>query len=174
MLRTIPAPPPALTRLAGLALLAGLLGGGCSVYEPPSQVPDIQLISLQPERIGLKRQSFRLNLSLSNPNDGTIRVADGRLTLDLEDMRIGSGELIDGFSIAGGEEGVASLRIETDLMRDAPRLLQTLMASNGSLKYRVTGWVDVLGFGLGRLPVDERGRIDLTAPMPQDQGREVL
>ena len=48
------------------ALFAGLFVGGCSVYDPPSRAPDVRLLSLQPERIGLKRQSFRLNLSLSN------------------------------------------------------------------------------------------------------------
>ena len=47
-------------------------------------------------------------------------------------------------------------------------LLTSLMAGNGGLRYRVSGYVDVVGFGLGRIPVDERGRLGLPAPAQAD------
>ena len=145
---------------SSVLVLIALLGA-CSLPEPPSEMPAIRVVNITPESLGLNRQVFQLKLGLFNPNEAKIKVASGRLRLDLEDTVLGTGELVDGFSIAGGEEGEATLRIITDLMGKAPRLLQSLMASNGGLDYRVSGYLDVVGFGLGRIPIDERGRLGL-------------
>ncbi|MGI9331445.1 MAG: LEA type 2 family protein [Gammaproteobacteria bacterium] len=152
-------------RLLGLLLLL-LLASGCSLQQAPSQIPDIRIAGLSAESVGLDRQVFQLDLRLSNPNSAAIRVASGRLRLDLQDMSIGTAELVDGFSVPAGQEGLARLRVVTDLMTQAPRLLSGLMANQGSLKYRVSGYLDVIGFGLGRVPVDEVGSFSLRPPTP--------
>ena len=143
-----------------------LLATGCSLPQAPSEMPDIRIASLRPQSIGLNRQVFRLDLALTNPNAAAIKVASGRVRLDLQDMSVGTAELVEGFSIAAGQEGLAQLRVVTDLMGEAPRLLSALIASEGTLQYRVTGYLDVIGFGRGRIPVDERGSFGLQPPAP--------
>ena len=149
----------------GLLLLV-LLAAGCSLPQEPSEMPDIRIAAVRPESIGLNRQVFQLDLALTNPNPAAIKVSSGRVRLDLQDMSVGTAELVEGFSIAAGQEGLARLRVVTDLMGEAPRLLSALMASEGTLKYRVSGYLDFIGFGLGRVPVDERGSFGLRPPAP--------
>lgn len=147
-------------------LLLVLLATACSLPQAPSEMPAIRIAALRPESIGLNRQVFALDLVLTNPNSAAIKVASGRVRLDLQDMSVGTAELVDGFSIGAGDEGIARLRVVTDLMGDAPRLLSGLMSSEGSLQYRVTGYLDFIGFGLGRIPVNERGSFSLRPPAP--------
>jgi hypothetical protein len=154
---------------ASLVLLA-LIVVACSAARPPTRVPDFRVAAIEPEDIKLDRQVFRLRLVVTNSNTAGLRVAAARLRLDLENIVVGTGDLVEGFSLAAGEEGSASLRIVTDLARQGPQLLAWLMSGDSSLDYRVTGYVDLIGLGLGRVPVDERGRIPL-AP-PSGSGRE--
>lgn len=147
-----------------IALLFACLAAACTLGKAPTRAPEIRLLSLMPEQLGLQRQVFRLQLGLSNPNEVSLRVAGSRLHLELAGVPIGSGELIDSFSIAPGAQGSAAVRIVTNLVNQAPVLLQKLMVSDGGLDYRVTGYVDFTALGLGRLKLDERGRLGLAPP----------
>lgn len=155
-----------------LAVVA-LFVSACSLVRAPPQPPEISIASLQPEEIGIGRQVFLVQLALNNPNDVKLRVASGRLRLDFEELRAGSGELLDGFELGPGARGSASVRIETDLVSQAPQFLSWLMSGDATLDYRITGYIDVVGFGLGRLPVDERGQVPLRPPRSMDSGRTV-
>lgn len=149
------------SRGKGWSLGIVLFCSACSLVQAPTRAPEIRLASLQPERLGVQRQVFLLRLVLDNPNDVELRVAAGRLRLDIEEIRIGAGELVDGFALPANAQGAATVRIQTDLLRQAPRLLSWLMTGDGTMNYRVTGYIDLVGLGLGRLPVDERGRLPL-------------
>ena len=151
--------------LLGLALFTA----ACSVTQAPTRVPDIRVAAIEPERIALDRQVFRVRLVLSNPNPVPLRVASARLRLDVEDISAGSGELVEGFSLPAGEEGAATLRIVTDLVEQGPQFLSWLMSGDQALDYRVSGFVDLIGLGLGRVPVDERGQFRL-APSRERAG----
>jgi LEA14-like dessication related protein len=151
-----------MSRLPGAAVLGvGLFITSCSWFRAPTQVPDIRIAAIEPESIGLDRQVFRMRLVLSNPNTVALRVASARLRLDLEDIVVGTGELMEGFSLPAGEEGSGSIRIVTDLFRQGPQLLTWLMSGDGTLDYRVSGYIDLVGLGLGRVRVDENGRVPL-------------
>lgn len=140
-----------------------MLAAACSVARPPTQIPEIRVAAIEPESIGIKQQVFLLRLALDNPNDVQLRVASARLRLDLEDLRAGTGELVEGFSLPAGEQGTATVRIVTDLVSQGPQFLSWLMSGDTTLDYRVTGYVDLIGLGLGRIPIDEQGLVPLQA-----------
>ncbi|UCG72601.1 MAG: LEA type 2 family protein [Chromatiales bacterium] len=148
-----------------------LLLAACTAPRAPTKVPDIRVAAIDPESIGINQQVFLLRLSLVNPNDVPLRVAAARLRLDLEDLSAGTGELVDGFSLPAGEQGTATVRIETDLVSQAPQFLSWLMSGDATLDYRVTGYVDMIGLGLGRVPVDDRGIVPLR-PGPRSSKRD--
>lgn len=152
-------------------LIVSLFVSACSLTRAPARAPEVRIAGLQPEQLGIHRQVFLLHLSLDNPNDVRIRVASGRLRLDIEELQAGSGELVEGFVLPPREQGTASVRIETDLVSQAPRFLGWLMSGDATLDYRITGYVDIVAFGLGRLPVDERGRLPLR-PVRGNSGQD--
>lgn len=148
-----------------------LLAAACSMARAPTQIPDIRVAAIEPQSIGINQQVFLLRLALDNPNDVQLRVASARLRLDLEDLRAGTGELVEGFSVPAGEQGTATVRIVTDLVSQAPQFLSWLMSGDTTLDYRVTGYVDLIGLGLGRIPIDERGLVPLQ-PGPRSMKRD--
>jgi len=148
-----------------------LLATACSVVQRPTQIPEIRVAAIEPESIGLNQQVFLLRLTLDNPNDVQLRVASARLRLDLEDLRAGTGELVEGFSLPPGDQGTATVRIVTDLVSQAPQFLSWLMSGDTKLDYRVTGYFDLIGLGLGRIPIDERGLVPLR-PGPRSTERD--
>ena len=163
-----------MSRLTVFLLATSLsLLSACSLTRP-TQPPDIRLAGLQPERIGLTEQVFLVELRLENPNTVKLRVASGQVELEIESAPVGIGELVEGFDIPAGEQGSATVRVVTDIVANGPRFLEWLMSGDTRLDYRVIGHVDVVGFGLGRLPIDERGQFVLGPPGPRPGGAETL
>ncbi len=152
-------------------LVVALFVVACSLTRPPTQMPNIRIAAIEPESIGLNQQVFLLRVVLDNPNDVTLRVASATLRLDLEDLRAGTGELVEGFSLPAGEQGTATVRVVTDLVSQAPQFLSWLMSGDATLDYRVTGYFDLIGLGLGRVPVDEKGLVPLR-PGPRSMKRD--
>jgi len=149
----------------GLGLVFCLLGvNACSLVQAPTELPDIRLNRIDARSITLDRQEFILHLALDNPNPVKLRVASAKLKLDVEEFSAGTGELLEGFDIPAGASGTASVRVVTDLVRQGPEFLQWLLSGDTGLDYRVSGYVDLVGLGLGRIPVDERGQLSLKPP----------
>lgn len=154
-----------MSRRSLLVLAAGVLVvSACSLVNPPTQVPDIRLAGIQVQSIALDRQVFVVRLALDNPNTVKLKVASARLGLNIEDIEAGTGELLEGFDVPAGESGTASVRVITNIVGQGPRYLQWLMSGDATLNYRVSGYVDLVGLGLGRIPVDERGSLQLAPP----------
>ena len=145
-----------------LALLClGLWLTGCSLLQPPVYPPEVALRGLMLERAGLDSQSFRARLSVYNPNSSRLKVQDGRVGLQIEGIAVGEGSLIDGFSVPAGGRQDVDLRVETNLLRDGPRLLQLLLSGDQYLDYRLAGYIDPSFAGLGRIRINESGRVSL-------------
>lgn len=139
---------------------------GCALFQPQLIPPDIALRAVTVERAALDEQVFRARLRITNRNDSRLRVADARLTLALDGVVVGEGRTLEGFAVPGRAEEDVDVRIVTNLVGHAPRLLDAFLAKDGALVYRVTGYVDVGVAGFGRLNIDESGAVGL--PYPRD------
>ncbi|MBU2719135.1 hypothetical protein HF563_07085, partial [Acidithiobacillus ferridurans] len=56
-------------------LLVALPLSACGAF--PAYQPEVQLLSIQPETVGLVAQTFMLSLKVSNPNDSALRAKAG-------------------------------------------------------------------------------------------------
>ncbi len=133
----------------------------CSVMRLPERPPEIALAGLRLQSATPQRQVFVVALELRNPNPVPLRLAAAAARLDLEGLMLGRGELLEALVLPPEGTGRAELRIETDLGRHAPQLLQWVLDGRRRLNYRLRGYVDPLAAGIGRQPVDERGTVSL-------------
>lgn len=146
---------------AALLITVWLALGSCALFRPSLEPPDIRLRSVTLERLDLVEQVFRARLSIENPNGIAIRVSDARLSLFLEGIYLGEGRTVDGFSVPATGRQDADVRVATDLVSQAPQLLNWLLSGDQQIDYRVEGYVDLGMAGFGRLNIDEAGQVSL-------------
>lgn len=145
-----------------LALAAcAALPGACSLVEPePLDPPVVNLVSLEPEAMGLNAQVFRARLRLFNPNAIPLRVSGGELQLDLGGQRAARARTLAPFAVASGAEAEVDVRVTMNLLRDAPALLRVLQEGGAAgLEYALTGHVNVERRGRDRVPIAATGRL---------------
>ncbi len=133
----------------------------CALFRPSLEPPDIRLSAVSLVRVELAEQVFQARLRIWNPNDVVIRVADARLSLFVEGIYLGEGRTVEGFSVPAMGQQEADVRIVTDLVGQAPQLLDWLLSGDQQLDYLVRGYVDLGMTGFGRLNIDERGQVSL-------------
>ena len=150
-------------RVARVALLIAtwLALSSCALIRPSLEPPDIRLRSVTLERLDVVEQVFQARLTIQNPNDTVIRVSDARLRLSLEGIYLGEGRAVEGFSVPAMGRQEADVRVVTDLLSQAPRLLNWLLSGDQQIDYRVEGYVDLGMAGFARLNIDEQGQVSL-------------
>jgi len=136
--------PPIQVPRAVAILGATLLLAACATLTYDWKPPEVQLRSIQPERIGLDQQTLRVGLNLRNPNDRMLPIKAMTYKLSLEGTQVaeGGGKL-DKQIPAFGEAPV-----EVSVAADAGtalRMLPMLALRSGPIGYRIAGTVTVAG-----------------------------
>lgn len=142
-------------------VMALLMLGGCSLFVPDLRPPEVALRGVVLERTGLREQIFRVYLDVSNPNDRVVRVAEARLALQVEQIDLGEGTTTEPLTLPANGRSRIVVRVATDVISKAPDLLSWLMSGDPDLDYRVSGFIDVGGAGMVRIPVNETGRVSI-------------
>jgi len=158
-----------------LMLFLACVLAACSAIEPePLEPPAINVVALQPEAFGINSQVFRLRLGLFNPNSVPLQVLRGSVDLSLAGVRAARGRTINPFTVGAGESAEVEIRVTTNLLRDAPGLLEALSASGpgGGLQYSLSGHVEVERRGPDRIPIRAEGRLLPPTPQPAAPGAD--
>jgi LEA14-like dessication related protein len=144
-----------------LAACVAVLATACSMVEPePLDPPVVNLVSIEPEAMGLNAQVFCARLRLFNPNSVPLRVSSGELQLELGGERAARGRTLAPFAVDAGAESEVDVRITMNLLRDAPALFRVLQGGGAEgLEYALTGHVNVERRGRDRVPIAASGRL---------------
>ncbi|EGV15917.1 LEA type 2 family protein [Thiocapsa marina] len=136
------------------ALLALYLAAGCASLTAPWTAPEVALLGVQPKLLGLDRQSFLVNLGVTNPNDRAlpIKALSYRVQVEGQDLADGASELAR-LIPAGGTEQV-DIEVNSNLLGLMPSLPGLLLTKN-TLAWTVSGIAYVDAGGV-RLPVPYR------------------
>ena len=127
-----------LTRSALLAVAIGL--GGCATGAGGVARPDVRLSRVDVAEIEFSRQVFVLGFEISNPNPFPLPVTGVRYGIDLDDTRFATGETGGGFAVPARGAADFAIRVELDLLKSAPGLLNTVRnAARGKIPYNLTG-----------------------------------
>jgi LEA14-like dessication related protein len=145
-----------------LVCLAPLILGACSLFLPPLEPPEVALRAVALERFALNEQLFRIGVRMRNPNQRELRVADARVSIELEGIELGEGFTLEPLIVPALGESDMDIRLVTNLVAKAPEVLAWLASGDTQLDYRLTGFIDVGGAGGVRIKIDEVGQVRLT------------
>lgn len=136
------------------ALLVLSLAAGCADLTTPWTAPEVALLGAQPKLLGLDRQSFLVNLGVTNPNDRALPIKglSYRVQVEGQDLAEGTSELAR-LIPAGGTERV-DVEVNSNLLGLMPSLPGLLLTKN-KLAWTVSG-IAYLDVGGVRLPVPYR------------------
>jgi LEA14-like dessication related protein len=134
---------------------------GCALLYRDLEEPRVQLVSVTPQQIGFGGIKLLCRLRIDNPNDVSIPVKGGEFNLEVEDMQVAHGALIDGFTVEARGSELVDVIVDVDSGRSLALAIQILSAGERELDYALTGYVDVSISVLGRVRINETGSVPL-------------
>lgn len=143
--------------------MAFLTGGlllaltACSMTRPFTP-PDVSLQTLRLQSMGLKSQTFELELRAQNTNPWPLPVRQVRYRLELAGVEVATGVSGKTFNVPANAAANFPLQVQTDLLDSVPRLVSRLDGS--PVHYRISGQLD-LGAWLPDVPFSKSGEISL-------------
>jgi LEA14-like dessication related protein len=121
-----------------LAVALGL--GACASNAGLVAGPDVRLKRVEVAEIEFSRQVFVLGLEISNPNPFALPVTGIRYGIDLDGSRFATGETGGGFAVPAHGAADFAIRVELDLLKSAPQLLNTVRnAARSEIHYDLAG-----------------------------------
>ncbi|BBF65671.1 LEA type 2 family protein [Acidithiobacillus sp. 'AMD consortium'] len=144
------------------ALLVALPLSACGAF--PAYQPEVQLLSIQPETVGLVAQTFMLSLKVSNPNDSALRAKAGEARLYVQDRQVAYGLLDKPIVVPAYGSATVSIPVTGNFL---PLLGDLGSVSAGAgLPYTVKGYL-VTGMFDMRVPFTVTGALHLPlSPSP--------
>ena len=144
------------------ALLAALPLSACGAF--PAYQPEVQLLNIQPETVGLVAQTFVLSLKVSNPNDSALHAKAGEARLYVQDRQVAYGLLDKPVDVPAYGSATVSIPVTGNFL---PLLGDLGSVSAGAgLPYTVKGYL-VTGMFDMRVPFTVTGALHLPlSPSP--------
>lgn len=151
-------------------LVIALVLGGCGVFSPARQAPEIQLTSIKPlPRQGLE-QRFLVGLKIVNPNRSDLNISGMSYGLSLNGQKVASGVSGQLVAIPGYSESRLVLEASTNLISGLRLVAGILQRPEPVVDYefttrlRVAWWpvpltiVETGTIGLGNTGIQSGGR----------------
>lgn len=111
-------------RIRGLGLSAvACLAAGCASTGALVEKPGVSLSSVEVTDIDLDGQTFVLDFDVTNPNPFPLPIRSIAYGVELEGLRLASGETQGAFTVPAGGQESFEITVDVNLMRTAPQLL---------------------------------------------------
>jgi LEA14-like dessication related protein len=153
----VPSMPSSSLRLPAAAFAVALLLAACASLTRDWLPPEVQLRSIQPERISLSEQRLKLGLDLKNPNDRMLPIKAMTYKLALEGTQVATG----GGALDKQIPAFGAAPVEVEVVADAASalgLLPALALKREPIGYRISGTVTVAG--VVPIPYRYSGEVD--------------
>ena len=110
--------------IRGLGLSAvACFAAGCASTGVMIEKPAVSLSNVAVTEIDLDSQTFVLDFDVSNPNPFPLPIQSIAYGVELEGLRLASGETQGAFTVPAGGSESFEITVDVNLMRTAPQLL---------------------------------------------------
>ncbi len=129
--------------IPGLAIV-GVLAGCAAGTEALVSTPDVDLKSVEMERVGFTGQTFLLGFQVDNPNAFPLPVKAVKYRVMFDDERFAGGETRASFTVPAKGTDEFMLSVELDIINSATEVMSLLKGGMPEhVKYRVEGSLTV-------------------------------
>ena len=147
--------------LLGLIIITSQLSG-CALLYRDLQPPTVELVAVQPE--GLQNDlSLRVltRLRITNPNSVALPIEGGRLEIGLNGEPVANSKLTEDFTVPANSSSDIDIRINVNMAAGLAIGLGILNSQQTDVAWQLSGYVDVGMQYLGRVNIEESGKIQL-------------
>src|SRR5690606_12158860 len=155
----------AASRLAA-ALLAfiGVLAAGCVSPQRTIEAPVVELVGLALLESQADAQRFRVELRVTNPNEGRIDIQHLSFSVRLAGGGVMRGRVDEPLALEPGERRYVEANVPTSLVSSVSRLQALVQGQSATVPYDLDGLV-TLSRGLNPIyPFNARGEVPLALP----------
>lgn len=152
----------ALRRIYSFVLCLTLIASVCACSTLPTSkpiAPDVKLLSIKPQKLGLIEQQLALQLQLSNPNSYDLALQTVTFIAKLNGEELAQGISNDAVTLPAEGDAEIEVIVSTRMNRVLGQLL--LLASNpaNALDYNISGFVKLANWPV-RIPFNVDGQLD--------------
>src|ERR1700744_884056 len=140
-----------------LALLLPL--GGCSLFVPKLETPQLSIVNVQVLKSDLWHQELRVRMRVQNPNDRTLPIKGITYTLDVNGQEFAHGESAASFVVPALGEAEFDMNMTANMAGTIISLLSH--GTDANVEYHLAGKISLSEGLLRSVPFDQHGTFRL-------------
>ncbi|HIJ83793.1 MAG: Water Stress and Hypersensitive response [Magnetococcales bacterium] len=144
-----------------MALMVVLSTGCSSLKVAPLQKLDVELLEIEPKKIAVFRQTYRVRFRLNNPNAEDLPVAALHATVFIEEYDFANFYVHKPFSVGAKGSHIIDQEVSTELIPSLDDLRSILCSKKETLNYHLVGTAQVDRLWAGDLAFEKSGKVNL-------------
>ncbi len=142
-------------------LTALLLLGGCALFSPKLETPDLDVVGIELLKSDLFQQRLKLKLKVRNPNDIALPIKGVTTDVEIAGEKIASGVSGAQFTVPAFGEAEFDMIVTANMAGALVRMLGRKGDQRDEVEYKVTGKVSLASGFLRSIPFSETGKLKL-------------
>jgi len=142
-------------------LTALLLLGGCTLFSPKLETPDLDVVGIELLKSDLFQQRLKLKLKVRNPNDIALPIKGVTTDVEIAGEKIASGVSGAQFTVPAFGEAEFDMIVTANMAGALVRMLGRKGDKRDEVEYKVTGKVSLASGFLRSIPFSETGKLKL-------------
>ena len=142
-------------------LTALLLLGGCTLFSPKLETPDLDVVGIELLKSDLFQQRLKLKLKVRNPNGIALPIKGVTTDVEIAGEKIASGVSGAQFTVPAFGEAEFDMIVTANMAGALVRMLGRKGDKRDEVEYKVTGKVSLASGFLRSIPFSETGKLKL-------------
>jgi LEA14-like dessication related protein len=148
--------------VAASAVLVSAMLGGCSLFVPKFETPQLSVMGIEVQKADLWEQRMKVRLRVVNPNDRPIPVKGLTCALEVAGQELAHGVSGASFNVPALGEAEFDMNMTANMAGAIIKLLGKGSDSLGDeVEYRVTGKISLSEGLLRSIPFEDHGKFKL-------------
>jgi LEA14-like dessication related protein len=144
-----------------VSLAASALLGGCSLFVPKLETPQLSVVSVELQKSDLWEQHLKVRMRVVNPNDRPIPVKGLVCALEVQGQELAHGVSGASFNVPALGEAEFDMNMTANMAGALIKLLGKGDSLGDEIAYRITGKISLSEGLLRSIPFEDHGKFRL-------------
>lgn len=144
-----------------VSLAATAFLGGCSLFVPKLETPQLSVVSVELQKSDLWEQRMKVRMRVVNPNDRPIPVKGLTVVLEVQGQDLAHGVSGASFNVPALGEAEFDMNMTANMAGAIIKLLGKGDSMGDEISYRITGKISLSEGLLRSIPFEDHGKFRL-------------